>query len=102
MVSRHRVRDVRDRRTRHVARNAVIRPSPRLALDGGKAQPFFSWQCETTVAVVRDLRGRLRQAVRVVAGDAAKLTLALDETATVFPSARHARPPQTFPGFPSS
>ena len=48
----------------------------------GAALPFVALQA--TVAVVGGLRGRCRQAVRVVARDATKLSLALAETATRF------------------
>ena len=84
MVGRRRVGDVRDSRARHVARDAVLALPPRLPLGQRQGAPSFFVALETALAVVRDLGGRRRQAVRVVARDAAKLTLARGETATCF------------------
>ena len=82
VVGRRRVRDVRDGRARHVARDAVVALPPGLPLGQRQGAALFCVALETTLAVIRDLRARRRQAVRVVAGDAAKLTLARGETAT--------------------
>ena len=67
MVSRRRVRDVRDRRSRHVARDAVLALPPSLTLGERQGATLLFVTRETTFAVVRDLGGRRRQAVRVVA-----------------------------------
>ncbi len=78
------MRDVLNGQSRHVAGDAVLALPSRLSHGRrqGGAPPFVALQA--TVAVVGDLRGRCGQAVRVVARDATKLSLALAETATRF------------------
>ena len=84
MVSRRRVRDVRDSRAWHVARDAVLALAPGLSLGQRQGATLLVVARETTLAIVRDLRGRRGKAVRVVAGDTAQLTLARGETAAGF------------------
>ena len=84
MVGRRRVGDVRDVRTRHVARDAVLALPPGLPLGRWQgAAPFFV-ALQAALAVVGSLGGRRGQPVRVVARDAAELALALAETAARF------------------
>jgi len=53
-----------------------------LALCQRQGASLLGVALETALAVIRELPGRRRQAMRVVAGDASKLTLARGETAT--------------------
>ena len=82
MVSRRRVRDIRHRRSRHVARDTIVSLPPRLPLGHRQRATLFFVAGETALAVVGNLRAGRRQAVRIVARDAAKLTFARLETAT--------------------
>ena len=72
VVGRHRVGDVRDRRAWHVAGDAILARPPRPPLGDrqGAAPPLVALQA--SAAIVLGLGGRRRQAVRVVARNAAE------------------------------